>query len=36
MSAAPPHRRRREILGMSAVLVPFTSEGAIDWAALEA
>lgn len=29
-------RPRRAITGMSAVLVPFTADGAIDWAAIEA
>jgi dihydrodipicolinate synthase/N-acetylneuraminate lyase len=29
-------RPRRTIVGMSAVLVPYTAEGAIDWAAFEA
>src|SRR5262245_27557374 len=28
-------RPRRDIVGMSAVLLPFTAEGAIDWAGLE-
>lgn len=35
MSPAPEMRRRRSILGMSAVLVPFTGDGDIDWAAFE-
>jgi dihydrodipicolinate synthase/N-acetylneuraminate lyase len=32
----PPVRPRRQISGMSAILLPFTAEGAIDWAAAEA
>jgi dihydrodipicolinate synthase/N-acetylneuraminate lyase len=31
----PPLRTGREILGISAVLLPFTAAGAIDWAAFE-
>ena len=31
-----PLRPRRTITGMSAVLVPYTADGAIDWAAVEA
>jgi dihydrodipicolinate synthase/N-acetylneuraminate lyase len=34
--ALPAVRPRREIVGMSAILVPFTGDGAIDWAAFEA
>lgn len=36
MTAAPEPLRRRDIVGMSAVLLPFTTDGAIDWAAFEA
>ena len=32
----PPVRPRRTITGMSAVLVPYTADGNIDWAAFEA
>jgi hypothetical protein len=33
---APEQRRRRPILGMSAVLLPFDGAGEVDWAAFEA
>jgi dihydrodipicolinate synthase/N-acetylneuraminate lyase len=36
MSEAPPVRRRRPITGMSAVLLPFTDGGDIDWPGFEA
>jgi dihydrodipicolinate synthase/N-acetylneuraminate lyase len=36
MSGAPPIRAGRGITGMSAVLLPFTDTGAIDWAGFEA
>lgn len=36
MSAAPPIRRGRTITGMAAVLLPFASDGAIDWAGFTA
>jgi dihydrodipicolinate synthase/N-acetylneuraminate lyase len=32
----PPLRPRREILGISAVLLPFTADGDVDWRAFEA
>ena len=32
----PPVRPRRAITGMSAILLPFVADGAIDWAAFEA
>ena len=36
MDPAPEQRRRRPILGMSAVLLPFDGGGGIDWDAFEA
>ena len=36
MTAVPAIRRRRAITGMSAVFVPYTADGAIDWPNLEA
>jgi dihydrodipicolinate synthase/N-acetylneuraminate lyase len=36
MTAAPPIRPGRTITGMSAVLLPFTDDGAIDWPGFEA
>ncbi|MCU1498993.1 MAG: hypothetical protein JWM47_2946 [Acidimicrobiales bacterium] len=36
LDGAPPMRLRRPITGMSAVLVPFTVDGHIDWRAVEA
>ena len=35
-AGAPPIRPRRRIAGMSAVLVSYTADGAIDWPAVEA
>ena len=35
MDPAPEQRRRRSILGMSAVLLPFDGAGSVDWAAFE-
>jgi dihydrodipicolinate synthase/N-acetylneuraminate lyase len=36
MPAAPEQRRGRQIAGMSAVLLPFTADGVVDWSAFEA
>ena len=36
MTGSPPEIRRRPILGMSAVLLPFTDAGDIDWSGFEA
>jgi dihydrodipicolinate synthase/N-acetylneuraminate lyase len=36
VAAVPPIRPGREITGMSAVLVPYTADGAIDWTNVEA
>jgi dihydrodipicolinate synthase/N-acetylneuraminate lyase len=36
MTDAPAVRPRRPILGMSAVLLPFTTDGAVDWKGFEA
>ena len=35
MNKTPPLRPRRTILGMSAVLMPFTADGAVDWPGFE-
>ncbi len=35
-TSPPPLRPKREILGMSAVLLPFTAAGQVDWTAFEA
>jgi dihydrodipicolinate synthase/N-acetylneuraminate lyase len=35
VTSPPPLRLRREILGISAVLLPFTMEGGVDWPAFE-